>query len=94
MEPGVTTVTIYGQEYSVRGGEDPQYVREIAAYVDERMREISSASGQITSLRVAILAALNITDELFQQREGLQRTRKEVRSRTLKLLKTLEKGSV
>ncbi len=93
MEPGVTTVTIYGQEYSVRGGEDPRYVRKIAEYLDQRMQEIGKAGGQITSLRVAILAALNITDELFQEREGLRHTRKEVRARTLKLLKSLEKGA-
>ena len=91
MELGVTTVTIYGQEYSVRGGEDTEYVQLIAKYVDERMQEIGTSGGQITSLRVAILAALNITDELFQERDGLQRTRKEVRARTLKALKKLEK---
>jgi cell division protein ZapA len=91
MEPGVTTVTIFGQEYSIRGGDDAAYVREIAKYVDERMNEVASSTSQITSLRVAILASLNIADELFQEREGRQRTHKELRKRAQKLLKRLEK---
>ncbi len=92
MEPGSTSVTIYGQEYTVRSGEDAEYVRGIAAYVDERMREISGSASQITSLRVAILASLNIADELFQEREGRQRTHKELRARAERLLANLEQA--
>lgn len=69
MHSGTTTVTIYGQEYTVRSDGDAEYVRRIAAYVDTRMREVAQHSNQVTSLRVAILAALNITDELFRARE-------------------------
>jgi cell division protein ZapA len=90
MEPGVTTVTIFGQDYSIRGGEDAAYVRDIAKFVDERMREVASSGSQITSMRVAILASLNIADELFQEKEGRRRTHKELRKRAQKLLKRLE----
>jgi cell division protein ZapA len=69
MQPGTTTVTIYGQEYTVRSDGDAEYVRRIASYLDARMREVAKQSNQVTSLRVAILAALNITDELFRVRE-------------------------
>lgn len=92
MEPGSTSVTIYGQEYTVRGGEDAEYVREIAEFVDQRMREVAGSTSQITSLRVAILAALNIADELFQERRGRQRTHQELRERAERLLANLEQA--
>ena len=68
MQPGTITVTIYGQEYTVRSDGDAEYVKKIAAFLDGRMREVARNSSQVTSLRVAILAALNITDELFRER--------------------------
>jgi cell division protein ZapA (FtsZ GTPase activity inhibitor) len=70
MDAQATTVTIYGQEYTVRGGEDPEYVREVARYVDQRMKEVSKESQQVSSTKVAILAAMNITEELFRERSG------------------------
>jgi cell division protein ZapA len=59
-------VEIFGQTYSVRGGEDPRYLEELAAYVDKQMREISRAGTAVDTLKIAILAALNIADERFQ----------------------------
>jgi len=92
MEPGSISVSIYGQEYTIRGGDDAEYVRRIAAYVDERMREVSSSTSQITSLRVAILASLNIADELFQEKDGRRRTHDELRARAERLLANLEQA--
>jgi cell division protein ZapA len=92
MEPGSTSVTIFGQEYTIRGGGEPEYVHRIAKFVDERMREVSSSTSQITSLRVAILAALNIADELLQEREGRRRTHDELRARAERLLANLEQA--
>jgi cell division protein ZapA len=65
-------VEIFGQAYSVRGGEDPGYVEKLAAYVDEQMKEVSRTSGAVDSLRIAVLAALNIADERFHLREEVQ----------------------
>ena len=59
-------VEIFGQDYAVRGGEDPGYVERLASYVDEQMKEVSRAGGAVDSLRIAVLAALNIADERFQ----------------------------
>ena len=64
-------VEIFGQDYAVRGGDDPGYVEKLAAFVDERMKEISRTSGAVDSLRIAVLAALNIADECFHLREEL-----------------------
>jgi cell division protein ZapA len=64
-------VEIFGQDYAVRGGDDPGYVEKLAAFVDDRMKEISRTSGAVDSLRIAVLAALNVADECFHLREEL-----------------------
>ncbi len=59
-------VEIFGQDYAVRGGDDPGYVEKLASYVDEQMKEVSRTSGAVDSLRIAVLAALNIAAERFR----------------------------
>lgn len=56
-------VDIYDQSYHLRGT-DPQYISDLAEYVDTRMRLISQQAATVESLKVAVLAALNIADEL------------------------------
>jgi cell division protein ZapA len=62
-------VEIFGQDYAVRGGDDPKYVEKLASFVDEQMKEVSRTSGAVDSLRIAVLAALNIADERFRLSE-------------------------
>jgi cell division protein ZapA len=66
---GLTRVEIYDQFYQIKGGIEADYVKQLATYVDGKMREIAQGSKTVDSLKVAILAALNIVDELFQERE-------------------------
>ena len=56
-------VEIYDQSYHLRGT-DPQYIADLAEYVDTKMRLISQQAATVESLKVAVLAALNIADEL------------------------------
>ena len=63
-------VEIAGRTYTLRGNRNPAAVRELAGFVDERMREISTRTNTADTTRVAILAALNIADEMFKDREG------------------------
>jgi cell division protein ZapA len=56
-------VEIYGQSYNLRGEGDTAYLQELAGFVDRRMREVAEATATVDSLKVAILAALNIADE-------------------------------
>ncbi|MGH9326751.1 MAG: cell division protein ZapA [Terriglobia bacterium] len=56
-------VLIYDQQYNMRGQLDPEYIRMLARFVDERMRSIASRGQTVDSLRAAILAALNIADD-------------------------------
>ena len=72
------TVEIYDQLYHL-SGDDPKHIRDLAAYVDAKMRAVAAQGKTADSLRVAVLAALNLADELSQARsadprEGRMRT--------------------
>ena len=70
MESTTTTPTIrveiYNQTYNIRSDGDTEYIIQLAEFVDSRMREISSGTLTVDSLKVAILAALHIADELHR----------------------------
>lgn len=68
--PPPTAVTIFGRTYHLRGDGDPGYMQELAQEVDRRMRDVAAATGTADTLKVAILAALNITDEFIQARRA------------------------
>ncbi len=65
-----TPVTIYGKTYHLRGDGDTAYLHELAQVVDRRMREVAETTGTADTLSLAILAALNITDECLQSQRG------------------------
>ncbi len=67
--PGYTTVSIYDQAYHLRG-QDSDHIRRLAALVDTKMRAVASHGRTVDSLRVAVLAALNLADELSQSTAG------------------------
>ncbi len=62
-------VSIFGREYNIKGGSDEEYIRNLAEYVDSVMKDISDKAGAISSGRIAILAALNIADEMHKERQ-------------------------
>ena len=68
-DSGLTKVRILNQLYSIRSDDDPAYVRRLAEFVDEKLKQVSEATPSVDTLKVAILAALNIADELFRARE-------------------------
>jgi cell division protein ZapA len=85
-------VEIFGQTYSVKHGGNPDYVQKLAAYVDEAMKDVSRASGAVDSLRVAVLAALNLADECFgarQEADTRQSSSAQVDERALRLARKL-----
>ena len=65
----ILKVNIYGTEYPIKGSADIEYIKKVAQYVDSKMREVNKNISIDSSLKVSILAALNITDELFRVRE-------------------------
>jgi cell division protein ZapA len=62
-------VEIFGQSYSVRGDGDPDYLMELARFVDTRMREVAAQVATVDPMKIAILAALNIADEFSRYRK-------------------------
>lgn len=72
--PETTRVNIYGREYSIRGEGDPAYIAEIAHFLDMRMRQMVENITMTSTAKVAILASLNITDELFTKKRQLEET--------------------
>lgn len=61
-------VEIFGQSYSIKGAADHEYIRELASFVDAKMKDVQKGTGTADPQRVAILAALNISDELHRLR--------------------------
>ena len=61
-------VHIYGQVYSIKGADDPDHIRDLAEFIDAKMREVEKGTGTVDPHRVAILAALTIADELYRLR--------------------------
>jgi cell division protein ZapA len=82
-------VEIFGQTYTVKAGADPGYVEQLAAHVDAQMREVGKTAGAVDSVRVAVLAALNIADECFRLRGQVQSADQDVAKRAEGLLKEL-----
>jgi cell division protein ZapA len=68
---GPTPVSIYGRTYNLRGEADAEHLAELAALVDGTMREVAQSTGTADTLKVAIMAALNIADDYLQARRGL-----------------------
>jgi cell division protein ZapA len=64
----VVQVDIHGQRYAVRSDLDPQYISELALFLDERMQSASRELSSADPLRIAVIAALNIVDELYRAR--------------------------
>ncbi len=62
-------VYILGQKYLLKGEGSPQYMKELAEFVDSKIREVLKNSPNMPPLKAAIIASLNITDELFKLRD-------------------------
>jgi cell division protein ZapA len=72
------SVEIFDQEYRVKGTLDPEYLHVLANYVDGKMRSIAARSHNVDSVRVAVLAALNIADEYHQAKAKYETVAEQV----------------
>ena len=89
-ESRVVNVEIHGQRYPIRSGLDPQYVAELAAYVDEKMRLAAKESAPGDTLKLAVLAALNIADEYFRATDEVELEHATLSRRTAALERVLD----
>jgi cell division protein ZapA len=78
----VVPVFILGQRYPIRSTLEPAYIVELAGYVEEKMKAAAEAGTAHDTLRLAVLAALNIADEMFRCREAAGERARAVVDRT------------
>ncbi len=83
-------VEIYDQSYEIRGNLDPDYLRNVAQYVDGKMRSITEKGQVIDSLRVAVLAAINIADEYYQLKARHESHEDQVEQKTDEYISALD----
>jgi cell division protein ZapA len=84
-------VEIFDQTYQIRGEIDEAYTEELARYVDEKMRQVAEATGTVDSIRVAVLAALNIADDLHELRKRAGELEGTIRQRAERCLRLVER---
>jgi cell division protein ZapA len=83
-------VEIYGQRYVITGEADEEYVKRLANYVDTQVRVLAQGMKTATRAKLAVLAALNITHQLFQAEQNRQAGDAEIERRTLSLMESIE----
>jgi cell division protein ZapA len=86
---GSVRVEIFDQVYNLRGS-DAEYILKLAEYVDGKMRAVSEQTATVDSVRLAVLAALNIADEYHMLNRRLDTVSPEARQRASKLASALD----
>ena len=87
----VLAVEIHGQRYPIRSSLDPEYVARLATYVDEKMRAAADTSPSGDSMRLAVIAALNVADELFRCRDASRARSGELAERAQELERLVDR---
>lgn len=86
----IVSVNIYGEEYRIRAEGDVEYIQDVARYVDRKMREFADNTTNKSPVRIAILAALNIADELLKERQEGQNDLSRVEQRASDIISLLD----
>jgi len=82
-------VEIFDQAYNLRGS-DPQYIMKLAEYVDGKMRAVAEATSTVDSMRLAVLAALNIADEYHSAKRQIEGSSSDYVKRAIRLSHVLD----
>jgi cell division protein ZapA len=85
-------VHIFGEDFPIRSEAEPEYTKMVADYVDSIMKNVNRSMKPSDARIVAVLAAMSITDELFQARRGLKSLSEELKKKTEEILSLLETG--
>lgn len=97
-----TKVELMGKPYTLKGDVDPEYMKNVARYVDTKIRELQDIAPQTDVNRLSLLVALNLADELFQSREEYrslsssiaQENPQATKEKLESMISLLEKGMV
>ena len=90
-DPSSVRVKIYDREYAFRTTGDPERLKAICAGFDKRMREVAASTGSVDTLKVAVLAALSLADDLQKAREELKRLDESISRRSLACVSMLDR---
>ena len=91
-EPKVVQVEVHGQKYPIKTELDPSYVQELAEFVETRMSLAAKSSPSSDAVGLAILTALNITDEFFRTRLALSDSSGTVTARAQELERMVDQA--
>jgi cell division protein ZapA len=91
VQPAVLNVRIYDREYALRTSGDVERLRKLCSGLDKRMRQAASQSGSVDTLRVAILAAVSLMEELARAHEDLRKIDESVGRRSLECVSILDR---
>jgi cell division protein ZapA len=83
------TVQIAGVRYALKTEEDDRWVKSVAAFVDAKIREVQKHTRTVDTQAVAVLTALQIAEELFNERRESGELRKKIRDKSQSLLDAL-----
>ena len=86
------TIKIRSREYAVRGSDDREQILKVAAYVDEKLKEISDSKKGLNDEKTAILAALDIAGDYFQLIREKENLLREINNRSQKLIQSVTKA--
>ncbi len=84
-------VRLFGREYSIRGHGNKKYIETLADFIKQRADEIESRATVVSTLDLAILTLLNITDEMFQSKQVKEQTIRELEEKADRLLKAIDR---
>lgn len=94
-QENLVRVSIFGQEYTVKAKADSEYIADVASYVDKQMREVEdNLSSTQSGMRIAILAAMGITDDLFSAKRERDSLVEQVEDKAAWLVELIDETTV
>ncbi len=83
-------IKVFGQTYTVKTDAEEDYIQEVARYVNDKMEEVLKKTKSVSTLNVAILAALNIADDLLKEKEKRTALLREVAAKSKDLVDKID----
>lgn len=90
-EPTSVRVKIYDREYAFRTTGDPEKFKALCVSLDKRMRELTTSTGAVDTLKVAVLVALSLADDLQRARDELKQLDESIGRRSLACVLMLDR---
>jgi cell division protein ZapA len=89
-EKRVLKLELLGRQLTVRSDDDEAYVRQIVDFVNHRLLEIKRSSGRVETEQIALLAALDLADALFRERQESEALKSAIREGSHRLLNSID----